>query len=277
MYVRAKLLLTWLLPWLALSGCADVKPHEKLHSVLWMRQSAEYHASTAQAYRTATESLKQALADPDKWPSAVEAQGPHGGKQLAVIVDVDETVLDNSPAEVANIKADRRAFDVEAWKQWEAKAEARAIDGARNFLQFAASHGVAVFYVTNRFDEEAVRANLTKQQFPVDASEDVVRLQGECAGGDRSHDNECRRQDIAAKNHVALLVCDDLGDFFSVQGLTVYQRLERGRAHAPRWGREWIVIPNPTYGSWERAMYDPVNDDGGTILRKKFRRLDAPN
>ncbi|MBX3235797.1 MAG: hypothetical protein KF814_06575 [Nitrospiraceae bacterium] len=265
----------WLLPLLLFWGCGGVQPHEKLHSVLWMQQSAEYRASTLQAYRTATQNLAQALADPAGWPSAVETQAAYAAKPLAVIVDVDETLLDNSPAEVANILADRREFDVATWKEWERRAEAKAIQGAGAFAQWASSHQVAVFYVTNRFDEEAVRKNLISRQFPIEDSEDRVRLPGECAGGDRSTDKECRRQDIAAKYHVALLVGDDLGDFFSVKDLTVAARLERGRAAESRWGREWIVIPNPTYGSWERAFYEPGRDDGATILLKKRQGLDA--
>ncbi len=264
-----------LLPSLLFSGCGTVQPHEKLHSVLWMQRSAEYRAATVQAYRAATQSLAQALADPAGWPSAVEAAAPYGAKPLAVIVDVDETLLDNSPAEVANIMADRREFDVRSWKDWESRAGARAIDGAREFLQWAASREVAVFYVTNRFDEDAVRKNLLSRQFPLETTEDRVRLPGECAGGDRSTDKECRRQDIAAKYHVALLIGDDLGDFFSVGALTAASRLDRGKASEARWGREWIVIPNPAYGSWERAFYEPGRDDGATILLKKRRALDA--
>jgi acid phosphatase len=258
----------------ALCGCTDVKPHEELHSVLWMRQSAEYHAATVQAYRTATENLKQALADPRAWPSAVDAAPPAADRPLAVIVDIDETVLDNTSAERAHIKADRRAFDVPSWKEWERRAEARAIEGAREFLQFAASQHVALFYVSNRFYKEALRQNLLKLQLPLDADEDRILFQGECAGGDASTDKECRRQDVAARYHVALIIGDDLSDFISVKGLSVSARLRLGQAAASRWGREWIVIPNPAYGSWERAFYDPQHDRGSAILRKKLRALE---
>jgi predicted secreted acid phosphatase len=108
----------------------------------------------------------------------------------------------------------------------------------------------------------------------VDADQDRIRLQGECAGGDPSTDKECRRQDIAARYHVVLIIGDDLSDFVSVKGLSVSARVRLGRAAASRWGREWIVIPNPTYGSWERAFYDPQQDSGLTILRKKLQALD---
>ena len=256
--------------------CPGGLAHERLHAVLWLQRSAEARAAATQAFRLATRSLDEALRDSKAWPEAVVAPDPAASRPPAVIVDVDETILDNTPAESAAIAAARREFDPVLWDAWQQRANAEPIAGAVEFLKHAASRGVAVFYVSNRSKEPELRTNLALRGFPVGAEGDVVLLPGECSTGDKSSDKECRRRDVARRHRVLLLVGDDLGDFVPVSGLGSDARLQAMQKHAARWGREWILLANPVYGSWERVFYDPATDDCDVILLKKLIGLEGP-
>ena len=70
--------------------------HESLHGVLWMQRSAEYKALCFQAYQLANAQLRIAVNDKN-WTAALEQLGNYKNLPPAVILDVDETVLDNSP------------------------------------------------------------------------------------------------------------------------------------------------------------------------------------
>jgi 5'-nucleotidase (lipoprotein e(P4) family) len=250
--------------------------HERLHAVLWMQRSAEYNANLTQAFRLATVNLTEAINDPARWPEAVTPKAPAASRPPAIIVDVDETLLSNTPEEATFIAASKRKYDLSIWDAWEARANATPLPGALAFVQFAAAKSVAVFFVTNRNNEAKLRENLAAARFPVAASPDVVLLPGECSTGDKGADKECRRQDVASKYRILLLVGDDLGDFMSVGGLSADERIRRSASEGARWGREWIALPNPAYGSWERAFYDWKADDGDVILFKKLIALEGP-
>ena len=81
--------------------------------------------------------------------------------------------------------------------------------------------------------------------------------------------------DIGREYRVLLMVGDDLGDFVSVKGKDRPARDQLVGSNVERWGREWIVLPNPSYGSWERTFYDPGKDDGEVILQKKTAELNC--
>ena len=131
-----------------LGGCAlSPPPDERLHSTLWVQTSAEYAISTRQVYRLATDALGPALADPDR--HGLESPLSAADLPPAIIVDVDETVLDNSGHTARMILA-RQGFTTESWRAWVREASAPAVPGAVHYLQAAAARGITVFYVTNR-------------------------------------------------------------------------------------------------------------------------------
>jgi 5'-nucleotidase (lipoprotein e(P4) family) len=256
--------------------CPADLSHEKLNAILWMQRSAEYKANAMQAYALATANLDKALSGPSSWHEAVKAASPAADRKLAIIIDVDETILDNTPADTMLIAHDRRKFDKANWEAWESRANARPIDGALAFVNHAVSKGITVFYLTNRINEAKLRDNLKTATFPVASSPDVVLLPGECSTGDKSTDKECRRQDIAKNYQVLLLIGDDFSDFISLTGKSADERIQLARDSADRWGRDWIILPNPDYGSWERAFFDPATDEGDVILKKKIIALEGP-
>jgi acid phosphatase len=232
--------------------------HATLFSTLWQQTSAEYSAIALQAYDEAREVLPVALAD-SSWTAAVEQEGADFSRlPPAVILDVDETVLDNSPQQ-ARVILEGRSFDPESWAAWVNEAQAPAVAGAVEFLTLADSLGVAVFYVSNRDAplEPATRRNLQAAGLPVDPDVDTVLSRGEREGW--TSDKTSRRKEIAERYRIVLLVGDDFNDFVAAR-LPRAERDQLVERYRDRWGDRWIVLPNPTYGSWEAALYGEKGD-----------------
>jgi len=238
---------------------AATAAHENLNAVLWMQTSLEYEASALQAFRLAQLQLDAALADP-AWTAALEQQGDSATLPTAVIVDVDETVLDNSYYQ-ARLVRDRAVFTTPAWDAWVAEGRATAVPGAVAFSQYAAKKGVTVFYVSNRTAnlEEPTRRNLAALGFPLTESVDTVLVRGERPEWSASAKGP-RRQFVAGTYRIVMLIGDDLGDFVVDASGTPAERHARAAAQSDWWGRRWIMIPNPTYGSWERAILGSAKD-----------------
>ncbi len=240
-----------------------------LNGTLWRQTAAEYEASTVQAYELATVMLGRGLVDPS-W-NALPKLGRPDGDKLAVIMDVDETVLNNSRFH-AWLVQNGIPYTDGRWEEWCNDAAAVAISGAREFLEFAVSSEgekkkVTVFYVTNRSIniEEATVKNLGNVGFPLDAGQDTILTKYEDVGPqvERRKDSNWRSAKGTRFKHVVdqgyrviLLIGDNLGDFVDVGGKTVAERAAITEEHRDMWGTKWIVIPNPSYGSWEQTLYD---------------------
>lgn len=247
--------------------------HENLNAVLWMQTALEYEAGALQAYRLAQLQLDAALADP-AWTAAIEQRGDASALPPAVVVDVDETVLDNSYYQARMVR-DNTAYSTATWDAWVSEQKATAIPGAREFARYAADQGVTVFYVTNRTAnlEEATRANLAAEQFPMAAGVDTVLTRGERPEWSASAKGP-RRTHVAAGYRILLLVGDDLGDFVAEAAGTPEERRTRTQLYEGWWGRRWIMLPNPTYGSWERAIVGNSPDPIG-VRRRALRYAPA--
>lgn len=225
--------------------------HDGLNATYWMQNSVEYKANAAALYELAKLRLDQALAD-RSWTAALEQGTGYEDKPPAVILDIDETVLDNSPYQAWIVEKDKY-YSSQTWAPFVETQTSRAIPGSLEFTEYAVSKGVKVFYVSNRKapEETATRGNLAKFGYPVADDEDVVLLRGESdAWG--SSDKTPRRAHVAANYRILLQLGDNLGDFTEEDG-TPAERQAIFRKHADRWGREWIMFANPTYGSWEGA------------------------
>jgi 5'-nucleotidase (lipoprotein e(P4) family) len=254
--------------------------HENLHAVLWMQTSAEYKAITRGLYRLAAEQLDRALEDP-RWTAIPEQAGRPDLPTLApaVILDVDETVLDNSPEEGQRV-IDRARYVPDLFARWVTRAEAAAIPGADDFIRYAQRRGVQVYLVTNRMAslKASTVENLAKLQ--VSLGPDFVLCRGERGWeGDKSS----RRQLVAADHRVLLMVGDDLGDFVSISDTVPAGSTEPRMLNAAEraalidrfsgyWEDRWIVLPNPAYGSWERILYS-LNAPDEEQLAKQFEAV----
>ena len=247
--------------------------HELLNSVLWTQTAAEFQVLARQSYLTAQEALDQALND-TSWTAALEQEGRYDMRPPAVILDVDETVLDNSPYEVRLILRGA-AFSTDTWHEWCKEARATAIPGALEFTRYAARKGVTVFYVTNRRHEveEATRKNLEMLGFPLDPKRDTLLTRGERPEWDTS-DKTPRRKEVASRHRVLLLVGDNMGDFVPIERASVEERAQLVDKYSDYWGARWIMLPNPQYGSWEGALFGfeyGLSDE--EKLRIKYEKL----
>lgn len=223
------------------------------NATYWVQKSVEYKASTTALYELAKLRLNQAIANP-AWTAALEQGTGYEKKPVAVILDVDETVLDNSEYQAWTVENGEH-YGSKTWAAYVATETSRPIPGSLDFIRYATANEVAVFYVTNRKapEEAATRANLLKFGYPIGDEEDRVLVRGEKE--EWTSDKGTRRAAIAAKYRIALLIGDNLGDFIDDVDVSEDERVKLYDANAARWGHDWIMLPNPTYGSWEGAAF----------------------
>ncbi|MFP4227694.1 MAG: 5'-nucleotidase, lipoprotein e(P4) family [Salinivenus sp.] len=228
-----------------------------LYATLWTQTAVEYDGVTRGAYRLAELMMDRALAD-SSWSADLEqadrSPDAYRDKPPAVVLDVDETVLDNS-AYQARLIQDNETFDSESWLAWCREEQADAVPGARAFTQRADSLGVQVIYLTNRDAavEEATRENLKDLGFPVHDDPDAVLTQGERPNWEAK---DPRRAWVADRYRVLLLIGDNLGDFTEPADTSLSARQQVADEHRSFWGSRWIALPNPQYGSWDGALFD---------------------
>ena len=238
----------------SLYGCqtreAGRDSHESLGAVLWTQTSAEYAASTLQAYRLAGENLERALADP-QWTAALEQGDAYSDLPPAVILDLDQTVLDTSPYN-ARIVLEYGSHSEQRFAQWCRESTAPALPGVKGFLDRVVERGIRVIYISAR--AEALRActtnNLRALGLPLAGQQHLLLRDGTPATR-----KTVQRAMAAAQHRILLLIGDDLNDF--VDGAKSDREARRALVdrHAARWGRQWIILPNPMFGSWSTSLY----------------------
>lgn len=210
-----------------------------VQAVLWVQRSGEYRALCHQAFNLARRVLDEEL-----------KTTPAPKKKRAVVVDIDETVLDNSPYQARLIKT-RQSYATATWRQWVDLARAEAMAGAVEFLKHASSRGVEVFYISNRRTEEhdGTLANLRAKGFP---HADDAHLLLRTAEGSKTK----RRATVSATHEIVLLMGDNLNDFSDVfEGKDPAGRIAEVEKLAKDFGRRFIMLPNPLYGDFEDSIY----------------------
>lgn len=217
----------------------------KTLSVIYVQKSAEYRALCHQAFNMARIAIEAELKNSQRL-SRVERR-----KKPAVIFDIDETLLDNSPLQAQYIK-EGKLFDIESFNRWISLEEAKPIPGALEFALFLKRRGVEIFYISNRTNDTKTStvANLKKAGFS-DATPERVLLASR-----GSESKETRRNSVREKNRVIMYVGDDLGDMGeNFERRSVSERFVAVDDNKNRWGTLYIVLPNPMYGTWENAVY----------------------
>jgi len=246
MFTNVKLvrvtLLTFLL-FVPVHILAQTNNEYQTYAVLWTQSSAEYRALALQAFTLARLRVDQDLA---------QHRSRRRSARPAIIVDVDETVMDNSRFQ-AELILRGIAYSGQDWTAWCNRAEAGAVPGAIEFLNYAFRRGVRVFYITNRRQTEKAGtvANLKKLGFP-DVSEETVMIREQGSTSSK----ESRRQIVRSRYRVVLLVGDNLNDFNDdFAGKSIADRKAQVDREQAEFGAQYIVIPNPMYGDWEGAVY----------------------
>ena len=258
-----KKIVSFLIALMLLISCAVKQPvnissaenqDQLLLSVLWFQKSAEMKALYYQGYNIAKKSLAENL----------QKKGEE--KPGAIIMDIDETILDNSPSEVYLIKNNVQ-FSDPMWKQWVNTASAEPCPGALDFVKFAETLKIEVFYVTNREAPDEFLPtikNLRNLGFPFADSIHLVMKT------DMSS-KETRRKTIAEKYNILLLVGDNLADFdaiFDKRGEDLgFDAVNQKRE---KFGTKFIILPNPMYGPWINAA---IKDMPGETIKAKIMNV----
>lgn len=259
-------------------AAAKVPTHAGLNSTLWVQTAVEAHVASMQSYKLATLQLDAALKN-KSWTAATE-QAARPAKEWqnlppAILLDIDETVLDNSPLQARLVKKGLD-YDSMEFGQWAYEAKAKAIPGAVAFLKVARSKGIKIFFISNRSrsEEAATQKNLHAVGLLPAMGDDQVLSRFEKVSW--QSDKASRRRYLSEKYRVLMLVGDDFNDFVTGTKTSVEERQKLMTRYQKMWGEKWIVIPNPLYGSWEGAVldfdYERTPDEQ---LKEKYSELDT--
>ena len=258
----------------AVAAGQGAQPHDNLNAVLWVQRAAEYGAVTETVYRAAADKLDAALKEKN-WDALVPGERGNAatGLKPAVVMDVDETVLDNSPYQ-ARLVADGKEYDEVTWDQWVAEKKARAVPGVVDFAKAAAAKGVTILYLSNRAThlKDATIANLKAVGMPV--QDDGVFLGlgtfvKDCE--QNGSEKNCRRKLAGQQYRVLMQFGDQLGDFVQITANTPDGRAGLVQEYGDWFGERWFMLPNPTYGSWEPALFNNAWDQPAEMRRKAKR------
>lgn len=255
---------------LSVAACTDrrplavapvAEPPIALHNVnagLYQNASAEVAWLFEQGYAFARVKLDANLAEGGELPPAV-------------IVDVDETVLDNSPYEMGML-ALGQSYSDSTWKAWTARADAPPVPGALAFLRHATDRGCAVFYITNRHldEKEATITNLQKHGFPMADAAHVLPM-------DSTSDKTARRAGVARDHRIVLLVGDQLTDLDqALKDRSKELGLPAMYAMSDELSRYFILLPNASYGYWRDAITGRGNEADKRRRTREFIKQRAP-
>jgi acid phosphatase len=251
---------------------AEAAPqNDLLNAELWMQTAVEYRANCLTVYALAKLRLNEALAD--KTWTAYDQTGSYQDLPPAVILDLDETAIDNSAYE-AGLVVTGADFNPKSWDEWTKAGQAKAVPGAVEFTKYADANGVKIFYISNRTadQKETTKQNLQALGFPMGDNVDTVLMQKdrpEWSSGAKGS----RIAYVAQRYRVLLLFGDQFGDFSDKYNGSIAEREKAFEELKAHFGHDWIALANPAYGSWESAGYGhnfKLSDD-----EKRTKKIDA--
>ncbi|MBI6977288.1 MULTISPECIES: 5'-nucleotidase, lipoprotein e(P4) family [Pseudomonas] len=254
----------------ALAGCQQTTPaNDQLDAVLWTQTSIEHELIYRQLFANATRQLDIALADPN-WDALPLPARKLTGLPPAVIVDIDETLLDNVPLNARDI-INNQVYSYDRWNTWVEQAKAQALPGSVAFLQAARQKGIKVYYLTNREHSQvaATAENLRLRGFPIESDAQILAAStptGHCESA--GYGKNCRRQWVASQARVLLMAGDSLGDFVQAEHNTLDAQRKAVEPYVNWLGQRWFLLPNPSYGNWYSA---PYGDDESLPFAQKRR------
>jgi len=230
-----------------------------ISAILWQQHAAEYRALAYQAFNLARIRIDYIMNMKNDYD-----------KPIAIVADIDETVLDNSPYSGKQIELDED-FNTMRWTEWVNKKQAKALPGALAFFNYAKSKGMEVFYISNRSinQKKETIENLQIMGFPF-ANDSHVFLK------DKNSGKEPRRLQVKQSHEIVLLLGDNLSDFSEVfDDRSTTERNKSVDSLKFLFGEKFILLPNPTYGDWEnkgilKGKYDWTNFQKDSIRHSKL-------
>lgn len=222
-----------------------------LNATLWQQHADEQKALYIQAFNWGKQRLSELPKVSDK--------------PYAVVVDIDETVLDNSPYEAQCI-LDGHGYTKETWAEWVELGVAEPLPGAVAFSKFCESQDIHLFYISNRSINQhaATMQNLQIHHFAYADSSHILLKED-------TSNKDARREKVAKAYEIVLFMGDNLGDFTSdfdnrkksTQALDSLKEL---------FGNRFIALPNAMYGSWEKSFIDR-NDNTHDTNSQRLKAL----
>jgi 5'-nucleotidase (lipoprotein e(P4) family) len=227
---------------------------ERLGANLYIQTAAEYRACCLQTYRLTEMRLELALSTTVPRPT-----------KPAVVMDLDETVFDNSAFESFLYETHQEYSDA-LWEVYERDypSQVALVPGAKEFIRKAEAMGVTAIYISNRLEKhkQSTIAALQRLGLNVHGIDDRLYLKADTS------DKTARRANAAGKYNVLLILGDNLRDFSEAYvapkldenasaetySKAIQERLQRVDDAACHWGQDWLVFPNPGYGEWERLI-----------------------
>ena len=257
-------------------------PNADLNAIAWTQTSVEYRANATSVYRAAVGRLDQIFASPrHSRPLAAMEQpvAPPAGTPYAVLMDIDETVLDNSPNQaLLNLESAEDDND-DVWDCWSSLEQAQLVPGVRDMfagLSALRQRGIDIRaeFITNRECNPRGADHCPQRRETVNNINRLIADTGYQVGLDdilmksdpdplthtrrwAESEKHARRLELARHYHILMMLGDDLGDFYpEIRALPMAERCAAtGAAEAQvRWGDTWFMLPNPMYGSWTGAI-----------------------
>lgn len=235
-----------------------------LYALAWKQTAAEYQALYYQGFNIARAQVQRAL----------DKRQP-GDKPLAVVTDVDDTVLHSLTYWGHLVQRNMDFFDDGIWDRWVESNRVTATPGALDFLEFCAANGVEIFYVTSRDQGEntfqLALENLREVGFPFVDEEHVTVL--------RESSNKEPRQDALMDDYnVLTFLGDNLNDFRRKYYIRsdVEGRIAAMAQDKDKFGHEYVIFPNPTDGQWLAAIFgesEPAATDENREILKEAASL----
>ena len=240
---------------ISLALISEQKEHQSLMATLFVQNSAESYTNSMSIYKAAEDQLEKVVEN-TKVSAAIEQNKGFAGKPPAVILDVDQTVLDNIAYQARLIETN--TYYPVGWKEWCEEEQADYMPGVESFLNKAADLGVEVFFITNRDVnvEVATKNNLEKLGFKFTKNLDQLLMKNEKPNWGS---NKNSRRSLVAENYrIVMMIGDNFGDFVdgSDNKATAEIRLNAAKKYSHMWGTHWFMLANPTYGDWENTIID---------------------
>ena len=291
-------------------SASQMMEEENLLAILWVQRSAEFRGLSYQAYNMAAMEVDKVLAQRREKEKALRkaktkdntSAQPEPLRPPAVVLDIDDTILCHAPFEVYFIEHPEATSNTGVWEQWIAQNK-DLLPGAKEFLNYARSRGIQIFYVTGRGPQDRAATISLFHKTGLPFPDETHLLMNDGSGSKMKHFAKLsRRYDIIC------YLGDNAGDFpldaNRYKNAPVYKKETAGElsgnttamnentaakpktvmpldtaammkhdanktrnaiidASRKSFGTRFILLPNPMYGDWENN------------LAQKYRKLPA--
>ena len=243
-------------------GCKSIETQSSnnlTYAVAWKTTAAEYRALYYQGFNLARSKVEE----------AIESSDNERLKPLAIIADVDDTLVLSDPYWGNLIENNIEFFDDPVWDEWISSNLVSASPGAEGFLKYCASRGVEVFYVTNRDQGDDTRQylldSLESLDFPYVDDRHLFVLRD-------TSNKELIQEEIRNDFDVIVMLGDNLNDFSRKYYVSsIDERNSLTEQDSEKYGVEFILFPNPTDGHWIRAIFGESEPASSISNKIKFQ------